>query len=189
MPWAIAAVLALTASMMAFAFRSLLIGLLTTVLNLASVGVAFGVLAAVFQTSAGTQVMGVTNTGAVRDWVPMFLFSVLVGLSMDYHVFVLSRIRENVEKGLPSREAIAAGVGRTGPVVTSAAVVMVGVFSIFATLGLAEMKQIGLGLAVARGLAETMAATVTADETPGGGLTMVVDLPAHEPGSVPPSGA
>ena len=124
-------------------------GLLRAARPVAVHAVAFGVLAAVFQTSAGTQVMGVTNTGAVRDWVPMFLFSVLVGLSMDYHVFVLSRIRENVEKGLPSREAIAAGVGRTGPVVTSAAVVMVGVFSIFATLGLAEMKQIGLGLAVA----------------------------------------
>ncbi|GAB3588493.1 MMPL family transporter [Calidifontibacter terrae] len=149
MPWAIAAVLGLTSLMMAFAFRSILIGLLTTVLNLASVGVAFGVLAAVFQSDTGARALNFVNTGAVRDWVPMFLFSVLVGLSMDYHVFVMSRIKENIDRGLPVRAAIADGVGRTGGVVTSAAIVMVGVFSIFATLGLAEMKQIGLGLAVA----------------------------------------
>lgn len=148
--------LGLTSLMMAFAFRSVWIGLLTTVLNLASVGVAFGVLAAVFQSDRGADALNFVNTGAVRDWVPMFLFSVLVGLSMDYHVFVLSRIRENVRRGLPTRAAITDGVGRTGGVVTSAAIVMVGVFSIFATLGLAEMKQIGLGLAVAIAIDATL---------------------------------
>ena len=88
------------------------------------------------------------SSGFVIDWIPLFLFVVLVGLSMDYHVFVLSRIREGVSRGLPSKVAVEAGVTETAGVVTSAAAVMVSVFAVFATLSMLEMKQMGVGLAV-----------------------------------------
>ena len=87
--------------------------------------------------------------GAIVSWLPLFLFVVLFGLSMDYHVFVVSRIREAVRRGMPNREAVAYGITSSAGVVTSAAIVMVGVFSIFATLSTIDMKQLGVGLAAA----------------------------------------
>lgn len=148
-PWVIAVVLLTTALMVMFAFRSPVLGLVTTVLNLLSTGMAFGVLALVFQSDWGADLLGFTNTGAVTNWVPIFLFAILVGLSMDYHVFVLSRIKENIDAGMPTRTAIADGIGRTAGVVTSAAVVMVAVFAVFISMSLVQTKAIGVGLATA----------------------------------------
>ncbi len=149
LPWVIGFVLLLTLLMMGFTFRSVPIALITTVLNLASVAAAFGVLSLVFQHSWAEGLLNFHSSGYVIDWIPLFLFVVLVGLSMDYHVFVLSRIREGVRRGLPSKVAVEAGVTDTAGVVTSAAAVMVSVFAIFATLSMLEMKQMGVGLSVA----------------------------------------
>ncbi|WP_329482354.1 MMPL family transporter [Kribbella sp. NBC_01484] len=149
LPYVIAFVLALTLVMMAFTFRSLAIALVTTLLNLASVGACFGVLALVFQHSWAEGILGFTSAGFVVSWIPLFLFVILVGLSMDYHVFVLGRIREGVAEGLTPQEAVRKGITESAGVVTSAAAVMVSVFAVFATLGMLEMKQMGVGLAIA----------------------------------------
>ncbi len=149
LPWVIGFVLGLTMLMMVFTFRSVVLALLTTALNLASVAVAFGVLALVFEHTWAESLLGFTSSGYVVSWIPLFLFVILVGLSMDYHVFVLSRIREGVRRGLPHRVAVEAGITETAGVVTSAAAVMVSVFAVFATLSMLEMKQMGVGLAVA----------------------------------------
>ncbi len=149
LPWVIGFVLLLTLLMMGFTFRSVPIAIITTVLNLASVAAAFGVLSLVFQHNWFEGMLDFTSSGYIIDWIPLFLFVVLVGLSMDYHVFVLSRVREGVQRGLPSRVAVEAGVTETAGVVTSAAAVMVSVFAIFATLSMLEMKQMGVGLSVA----------------------------------------
>lgn len=145
LPWVIGFVLALTMVMMGLTFRSVVIALVTTVLNLASVAACFGVLAIVFQHNWFYS----DAPGFVVSWIPLFLFVVLVGLSMDYHVFVLSRVSEGVRRGLSPREAVREGVASTAGVVTSAAAVMVSVFAIFGTLAMVEMKQMGVGLAVA----------------------------------------
>ncbi|WP_313406451.1 MMPL family transporter [Aeromicrobium sp.] len=142
-------VLLSTMVMMVLAFRSVLLGLVSTVLNLASVAVAFGLLAVVFQHGVGEGLLDFTSPGFVIDWIPIFVFVVLVGLSMDYHVFVLSRIRELVDAGLPAREAVHRGIADTAGVITSAAAVMVSVFAIFATLSMMEMKMLGVGLSAA----------------------------------------
>ncbi|WP_243732002.1 MMPL family transporter [Nocardioides ochotonae] len=149
LPLVIGTVLLLTMLMMYGAFRSVPIALLSTVLNLASVGVAFGVLALVFQHGWGSDALGIAAPGFVIHWIPLFVLVVLVGLSMDYHVFVVSRIREHVARGLPTRLAVERGIADTAGVVTSAAAVMVSVFSIFATLSMLEMKMMGVGLAAA----------------------------------------
>ncbi|MFG1815910.1 MMPL family transporter [Kribbella sp. NPDC049174] len=149
LPYVIAFVLALTLVMMAVTFRSLAIALVTTLLNLASVAACFGVLALVFQHTWAEGLLGFTSAGFVVSWIPLFLFVILVGLSMDYHVFVLGRIREGVAAGLTPREAVRKGITESAGVVTSAAAVMVSVFAVFATLGMLEMKQMGVGLAVA----------------------------------------
>lgn len=149
MPLLLGFVLLLTMAMMVAAFRSVLLGLLSTVLNLASVGVAFGVLAIVFQHGVGEGLLDFSSPGFVISWIPIFVLVVLVGLSMDYHVFVLSRIRELRDAGLPAREAVHRGIADTAGVITSAAAVMVSVFAIFATLSMLEMKMMGVGLAAA----------------------------------------
>ena len=149
LPLIIGFVLLLTGLMMAFAFRSVPIALVSTVLNLASVGVSFGLLTLVFQHGWGESLLGFTSSGFVIDWIPLFVLVVLVGLSMDYHVFVVSRIREHVAAGLPTRLAVRRGVAETAGVITSAAAVMVSVFALFATLSLLEMKMMGVGLSAA----------------------------------------
>lgn len=149
MPFLLGFVLLLTMVMMVVAFRSVLLGLVSTVLNLASVGVAFGILAIVFQHGVGESLLDFTSPGFVIDWIPVFVLVVLVGLSMDYHVFVLSRIRELVDGGMPVRDAVHRGIADTAGVITSAAAVMVSVFAIFATLSMMEMKMMGVGLAAA----------------------------------------
>lgn len=135
--------------LMLLSFRSLTIALTSIVLNLLSVGAAYGVLTMVFQHGWGASLVGATGTGTVVAWLPLFLFVILFGLSMDYHVFVVSRIREARQRGLTTRGAIEHGITTTAGVVTSAAVIMVAVFAIFGTLSMQSMKQMGVGLAFA----------------------------------------
>src|SRR3712207_4686304 len=130
-------------------FRSIVIALKAIVLNLLSVGAAYGVLVWVFQDGHAESLLGFESNGGIVSWLPLFLFVVLFGLSMDYHVFILSRIREAFERGLSTEEAVSTGIKSTAQTVTSAAIVMVAVFSIFATLSQIEMKQLGIGLATA----------------------------------------
>jgi RND superfamily putative drug exporter len=142
-------VLGLTFVLMLLSFRSVVIAATTIALNLLSVAAAYGVLVLVFQDGHGEGLLGFTSTGGITDWLPLLLFVILFGLSMDYHVFVLSRIREAYDRGLPTRQAVAEGIAGTAGSITSAAVVMVVVFGLFATMPLASMKQVGVGLSVA----------------------------------------
>ncbi|MCH0561624.1 MMPL family transporter [Streptomyces sp. MUM 2J] len=135
--------------LMLLSFRSLTIAITSILLNLLSVGAAYGILAAVFQHGWGASLVGAQGVGAIVTWLPLFLFVILFGLSMDYHVFVVSRIREARLRGRTTRDAIAHGVVTTAGVVTGAAVIMVAVFAIFGTLSMQSMKQMGVGLAAA----------------------------------------
>jgi uncharacterized membrane protein YdfJ with MMPL/SSD domain len=119
------------------------------VLNLLSVGAAYGLLVLVFQYGFGESLLGFESNGGVISWLPLFLFVVLFGLSMDYHVFILSRVREAVGHGATTADAVSGAITATAGTVTSAAAVMVAVFAIFATLTPLEMKQLGVGLASA----------------------------------------
>ena len=118
-------------------------------LNLLSVGAAYGLMVLVFQDGWGRSLLGAKNIGGIVDWIPLFLLIILFGLSMDYHVLVLSRVREGRDRGLPSDEAVADGITATAGVITSAALVMVAVFSVFATLSVIQFKQLGVALAAA----------------------------------------
>ncbi|KPH99262.1 MMPL domain protein [Actinobacteria bacterium OK074] len=135
--------------LMLLSFRSLTIAITSIVLNLLSVGAAYGILVAVFQHGWGASLVGAHGVGAIITWLPLFLFVILFGLSMDYHVFVVSRIREAYLRGRTTKDAITHGVVTTAGVVTSAAVIMVAVFAIFGTLSMQSMKQMGVGLAAA----------------------------------------
>jgi uncharacterized membrane protein YdfJ with MMPL/SSD domain len=130
-------------------FRSIVIPIKAIVLNLLSVGAAYGVLVWIFQDGHLQSLLGFHSNGAIVPWMPMFLFVVLFGLSMDYHVFILTRIREAFDRGQSTEEAVTHGIKTTAGVVTSAAAVMIAVFAIFATLSLPIFKQLGVGLAVA----------------------------------------
>ena len=134
---------------MLVAFRSIVIAAKAIVLNLLSVAAAYGVLVLVFQHGIGKGLLGFSSTAGIDPVVPLLLFVILFGLSMDYHVFILSRIRETFDRGASTDEAIAHGIKSTAGVVTSAAIVMVGVFAIFATLSMLFFKQFGVGLAAA----------------------------------------
>lgn len=149
MPLVFGFVVAFAFLLMLTSFRSLTIAATAVVLNLLSVGAAYGVLTLVFQHGVGASLLGTAGVGAVESWVPLFLFVILFGLSMDYHVFVVSRIKESRDRGLATRAAIAHGIRSTAGVVTSAAVIMVAVFAVFGTLSMQAMKQMGVGLAVA----------------------------------------
>lgn len=149
MPIVIGFVLLLTFLIMAVTFRSLVVALTALLLNSLSSAAAFGTLALVFQHSWAEGILDFHSNGALVAWIPLFLFVVLFGLSMDYHVFVVSRIREAVQGGMSTRDAVVHGISRSAGVVTSAAFLMVSVFAIFATLSMNEMKQMGVGLAAA----------------------------------------
>jgi len=142
-------VLGLAFLVLMVSFRSVFIPLTSIALNLLSIGAAYGVLTLVFQDGHLHGPLGFSPYGGIVPWMPLFMFVLLFGLSMDYHVFILSRIRELRLRGIPTREAIATGIGASAGVVTSAAVIMVAVFSIFATLSVIEFKMIGIGLATA----------------------------------------
>ncbi|MET8769973.1 MMPL family transporter [Streptomyces sp. NPDC004658] len=135
--------------LMLLSFRSLTVAVTSIVLNLLSVAAAYGILVAVFQHGWGASLVGAEGVGAIVTWLPLFLFVILFGLSMDYHVFVVSRIREARMRGRTTTDAIRHGVVTTAGVVTSAAVIMVAVFAIFGTLSMQSMKQMGVGLAAA----------------------------------------
>ena len=149
MPYVIAFVLLFAFVVLLAAFRSIVVPLKAIVLNLLSVAAAYGVLVLVFQHTWAEGILGFQSNGAIVSWLPLFLFVVLFGLSMDYHVFILSRVREGVDAGMPSDAAVRYGITATAGVVTSAALVMVGVFSIFGTLSSLDVKQAGVGLAAA----------------------------------------
>ena len=149
LPAVFAFVLLLAFVLMLFAFRSLVVAAKAIVLNLLSVAAAYGVLVLVFQHGVGKGFLGFSSTAGIDPVIPLLLFVILFGLSMDYHVFILSRIREAYNRGMGSDEAIAYGIRTTAGVVTSAAIVMVFVFAVFATLSMMFFKQFGVGLAVA----------------------------------------
>jgi putative drug exporter of the RND superfamily len=149
MPLAMGFVLVLAFGLLLVAFRSVVIAAKAVLLNLLSVGAAYGLLVAVFQWGWGERLLGFESTGAVVSGLPLFLFVVLFGLSMDYHVFILSRIREAYDGGLSTEAAVAHGIRTTAGTVSAAAFVMVAVFSIFITLSATDMKQFGFGLAAA----------------------------------------
>ncbi|MGI5236669.1 MMPL family transporter [Dactylosporangium sp. CA-139066] len=149
LPIVVGFVLVLTFLVMAFTFRSVVVALTSIALNMLSAAASYGLVVLIFQGSWAEGILGFKSMDAVVSWLPLFLFVVLFGLSMDYHVFVVSRIREAVRRGLTTREAVAQGISGSAGVVTSAAVVMVAVFSIFATLSTIDMKQLGVGLAAA----------------------------------------
>src|SRR5207248_6522119 len=148
-PYVIAFVLVLAFCLLLVAFRSIVVPLKAIVLNLLSVGAAYGVLVLVFQHRWAEPLLGFTSNGAIISWLPLFLFVVLFGLSMDYHVFILSRVREGVDSGMSSDEAVRHGIAVTAGVVTSAALVMVAVFSLFGSLSSLDVKEAGVGLAAA----------------------------------------
>ena len=149
LPWVVGFVLALTFVVMLVSFGSPALAAATVGLNLLSVGAAYGVMTAVFQHTWAQGLLGFTSVGSVAAWLPLLMFVILFGLSMDYHVFVVSRVREAYSSGAGPREAVRLGVARSAGVVSSAAAVMVAVFAIFATLSVLEMKQLGVGLATA----------------------------------------
>ena len=148
-PLVFAFVLGLAFLLLLVTFRSLVIPITAIGLNLLSVAAAYGALALVFQHHWAQKLLGFTSIGGVTSWLPLFMFVILFGLSMDYHVFILSRIKEAHDRGMSTQDAVAHGIGSTAGVVTSAAVVMVAVFSIFASLSMLELKEFGVGLAVA----------------------------------------
>jgi RND superfamily putative drug exporter len=149
MPLVFGFVLLLVFLLLLVTFRSLVIAVKAVVLNLLSVGAAYGILVAIFQHRWAEGVLGFHSNGAIATWLPLFLFVILFGLSMDYHVFILSRVKELVDEGMETGEAVAEGIRSTASTVTSAAIVMVAVFAIFGTLHTLDMKQMGVGLAVA----------------------------------------
>jgi RND superfamily putative drug exporter len=148
-PEVIAFVLALGFLLLLLTFRAPLLAASVMLLNLLSIGAAYGLLVVVFQHTWAQNLLNFTSNGHIVDWLPLFMFVVLFGLSMDYTILVLERIREARVLGLPPRQAAAEGVAATAGTVTSAAVVMVAVFSIFATLDVINFKQLGVGLAAA----------------------------------------
>ena len=170
-PLVIAFVLGLAFILLIATFGSVRLAVSVIGLNLLSVGAAFGVLVAVFQHHWAQSLLGFQSDGAVVDWLPLFAFVVLFGLSMDYTVLVLERAREARQQGASAKQAAAVALGSTGGTVTSAALVMIAVFSVFATLPLLEFKQLGVGLAAAialdativRGLALPAALTLLGD--------------------------
>ena len=149
MPWVLGVALLLTFLVMAIAFRSITLALITVVLNVLSAVASFGLLALIVQRTWAEGILDFESTGRVVAWLPLMLFVILLGLSMDYHVFVVSRIREAARGGLSIRDAVEQGITRTAGVVTSAAIVMVCVFALLASLNFIEMKQMGVGMACA----------------------------------------
>jgi uncharacterized membrane protein YdfJ with MMPL/SSD domain len=148
-PIVFAFVLAVAFVLLLVTFRSIVIPIKAIALNMLSVGAAYGVLVQVFQKGWFESLLGFKSTGTVEAWLPVFMFVVLFGISMDYQVFIVSRIREAFDRGMTTDDAVEHGIKSTASVVTSAAFVMVAVFSIFASLGALMLKEMGIGLAVA----------------------------------------
>ena len=148
-PWLVAAVLVLTYFLLMRAFRSVLLPLKAVFLNLLSVAASYGMLVVVFKWGVGRSVLGLYEIGQIEGWIPIFLFAMLFGLSMDYEVFLVTRMREEWDHGRDNREAVAYGLERTGRIVTAAAIVMVAAFSGFVAGRIVGLQEFGIGLAVA----------------------------------------
>ena len=153
-------VLGLSFLLLMLAFRSIVVPLKAIIMNLLSVAAAYGVLVAVFQHGFLAGTLGVQQSDTISAWIPVFLFCVLFGLSMDYHVFLLSRIREHYDATRNNSESVAVGLQSTGKIITGAALIMVAIFGAFATGRLVEIQQMGLGLAVAVFLDATIVRTL-----------------------------
>jgi RND superfamily putative drug exporter len=148
-PVVLALVAGLAFVLLLIAFRSVGISLVSILLNLLSVGAAYGLITLIFQDGRLQHLLGYTSFGGIIAWVPLFMFVFLFGISMDYHVFILSRIRELWSRGSSAHDAVVGGIASSAGVVTSAALIMVAVFSIFATLPLVDLKILGIGTAAA----------------------------------------
>ena len=148
-PFVFAFVLGLSFLLLLFMFRSIVIPIKALVLNLLSVAAAYGVLVMVFQWGWGISILGTQETGIIEAWLPLFLFGILFGLSMDYHMLLLNRIKEEYDKGQTNQGAVSQGIQLTAGQITSAAAIMIGVFAAFATSRVLGLQQFGLGLAVA----------------------------------------
>jgi RND superfamily putative drug exporter len=149
LPFVFGFVLGLAFLLLLVAFRSVVVAVTGVLLNTLSVAAAYGLVVLIFQDGHGAGLLNFTANGGITNWMPLMLFVILFGLSMDYHVFVLSRIREGHDRGLPTRQAVHEGIVGTAGVITSAAVVMVAVFALFATLPIKSMKELAVGLAAA----------------------------------------
>jgi RND superfamily putative drug exporter len=159
-PIVIALVLGLTLVLLTTVFRSLVVAALTVVLNLLSVGAAYGLIVLVFQHGVGAGLFGFTQSDTIEAWVPLFLFSVLFGLSMDYQVFLLSRIKERYDQVGETTKAVTFGVASTARIITGAALIIVAVFTGFARGELIMFQQMGFGVAVALLLDATIVRSV-----------------------------
>jgi RND superfamily putative drug exporter len=159
MPIVMAFVLTLSFLLLLVAFRSIVIPVKAILLNLLSTGAAYGLLVLVFQEGHGSDLLGF-KPGPIEGFIPVFVFTILFGLSMDYHVFILTRIKEARDHGLSSNEAVARGIAITSGTVTSAATIMVVVFAVFVTLPLTIIKQLGFGLSIAVFLDATIVRSV-----------------------------
>ena len=159
-PWVITMVLALSFILLMLAFRSVVVPATAIVMNLLSVGAAYGLMTLVFQHGVGASFFGLQQVAVIEQWVPLFLFSVLFGLSMDYQVFLLSRIKEEYERTGDNHEAVSQGIGVTAGIITGAALIMVAVFAGFASGKLVMFEQMGFGLGVAVLLDATLVRTV-----------------------------
>jgi len=159
-PWVFLFVLGLSFVLLMVVFRSLLVPLKAIIMNLLSVGAAYGLMVAVFEKGWGADLLGLQRVDFIEAWVPLFLFAVLFGTSMDYHVFLLSRIRERFDQTGDNRESVAFGVRQTGGIITGAALIMVAVFGGFAAGDLVMFQQLGFGLAVAVFLDATIVRSV-----------------------------
>src|SRR5438552_1979710 len=148
-PWLVAAVLVLTYFLLMRAFRSALLPLKAVILNLLSVAASYGMLVVVFKWGVGRSVLSLYQIGQIEGWIPIFLFAMLFGLSMDYEVFLVTRMREEWDHGRDNRDAVAYGLERTGRIVTAAAIVMVAAFSGFVAGRIVGLQEFGIGLAVA----------------------------------------
>jgi putative drug exporter of the RND superfamily len=159
-PWVIGIVLALSFVLLMLAFRSVVVPATAIVMNLLSVGAAYGLMTLAFQHGIGTSITGFQKVAVIEQWVPLFLFSVLFGLSMDYQVFLLSRIKEEYERTGDNTAAVSQGIGVTAGIITGAALIMVAVFAGFASGKLVMFQQMGFGLGVAVLLDATLVRTL-----------------------------
>jgi putative drug exporter of the RND superfamily len=160
LPIMLAFVLGLSFVLLTIAFRSLVVAAKAIAVNLLSVGAAYGLLVLVFQEGIANELLGFPQVDTIESWVPPFLFAVLFGLSMDYHVFLLSRIRERFRQTGDNSDAIAHGVGSTGRIITGGALIIIAVFSGFARGDLVMFQQMGFGVAIALLLDATIARLV-----------------------------
>jgi putative drug exporter of the RND superfamily len=164
-PWVFGAVLSLSFLILLVAFRSVVIPLTAILMNMLSVGAAYGLMVLVFQKGVGASLFGFQTVDAIETWLPIFLFALLFGLSMDYHVFLLSRIREKYQQTKNNSEAVSFGLRSTGKLITGAALIMVAVFGGFALGDMVMFQQMGFGLAVAVFLDATLIRTILVPAT------------------------